>query len=105
EVRRAASFLPRLVPLAEDLEADAVADDDQPLGAVESGPVLVPFLHVGGPVPLLEDKLSLAARLAVAGPFEDAVLGVRELLIVVEEELASQAGGGAGLRGDAEAPA
>jgi len=97
EVRRTAPFLSWLVPRAKDLEADAVAEDQHPLGAIEGGSVLISFLHVRRPIPLLENELPLAGGFAVAGPFEDAVLRVRELLVVVEEELATEARGRLGL--------
>ena len=92
QVGRAGPLRDQLVPRAVELPADRVADDQHPLGAVEGGAVLVAFLHVGRPDPLLEDQLLARPGLAVVGVLEDDVLRVGELLVVVEEVLAAQAG-------------
>src|SRR5262245_2994421 len=87
----AGELLQRRVLRAERLPC-AFAEDHVALRAVERDAVLVALLHVRGPVPLLVDELSFVADRAVAGVVEDAVLVVRKLLVVVEEELAAEGG-------------
>ena len=67
QVGRAGPLGDQLVPRAVQLPADRVADDQHPLGAVEGGAVLVAFLHVGRPDPLLEDELLPCPRLPSPG--------------------------------------
>src|SRR5262245_5189618 len=74
-----------------------MTQDHEPLRAVERRPVLVVLLEVRRPDALLEDELLLLAAEVV---LEDGDLGVRPLLVVVEEILAADAADGAGVRVD-----
>src|SRR5258705_9603944 len=88
----AAGRLAHRVLWADDLIAAVFAEQHHPLRAVKRVAVLKTFLEIRRPDPLLENELPLVAGLAVAGPLENAILRVGELLIVVEEKLAAQGG-------------
>ena len=85
-----------------ELPADAMADDEHALGAVKGDAVLVSFLHVRRPDALFEDKPASSAFLDVV--FADGILGVGQLLVVVEEVLAAQAGDSVRVAGDSKSP-
>src|SRR5690242_9097617 len=80
----------QLVAWAVQLPAHRVSNDEHALGAVEGGAVLVSLLHVGGPDALLENELLPASPLPFASVLEDRILGIGELLVIIEEILASQ---------------
>src|SRR5829696_8504150 len=88
-VRRSIRFATHLfagrVTRPEELPSIALAQHEHSLGAVESVPIFVAFLHVGRPDSLLEDELLLSS----AGILEDDLLRVGKLLIVIKEVFAA----------------
>src|SRR5262249_29062088 len=91
-------------PWAVQLPAHRMPDNEHALGAIEGGAVLVPLLHVGRPDALLVNELLPASRFAFNSILEDRVLRIGELLVIVEEILASQAGDALWVRGDSQSP-
>src|SRR4029434_4998195 len=87
ETDGAAHLLNEFVARTVHLPAVVLAENHQPLCPVEGVAVLVPFLHVRRPNPMLVDQLLLLSTSLV---FERDILRVRELLIVVEEVFAAE---------------
>jgi len=91
-----------LVAGPDDLAAGFLAEEHDALSAVEGVAVFGAFLEVGGPDALLVNELFLFAVQIV---LEADVLGVGELLVVVEEVFASERRDAVGVCFDAEPPA
>src|SRR5690349_18171243 len=89
-IRFAGHFLARFVARAKQLPAAALAENQHSFGAVKGIPVFVTFLHVRRPDALLEDELLFTLAFAVI--FEDDVLRVGKLLLIVEEKFSAKRG-------------
>ena len=83
----------RALPLGDEFHFGAVqppsgcvTEDQHSVGSVEGCTVIVTFLRMRRPDPLLEDQLFLASlRITLDGILEGRILGIRELLIVIKK--------------------
>src|SRR4051794_8009872 len=77
------------IALAAHLDLASPAQEHLPFLAIELRAAVGIARIVRGPQPLFVNEQSLVPRLAVARVFESDLLGIGELLIVVEEKFAA----------------
>ena len=105
QVHGSGLFGQQFVSRPVEAPAFGVSHDQHAFSAIEGRSVFVTFLNVRRPDALFKDQLSSASGgVACNRIFADGVLGIRELLIIIEKGLAAEAGDAGRVRRHAQSP-